>query len=119
MELRQIQREPPYDGHIFCSVSRWLRFNPGGGYAIDLSFSPVFIDMTAVYLSARQLLSFSGAHQENQSLVSIFAQIKTLVEQTLKKRQLLHAHILGIGYAVPGFLKADGRKRDSVPRLDS
>lgn len=67
MELRQIQREPPYDGHIFCSVSRWLRFNPGGGYAIDLSFSPVFIDMTAVYLSARQLLSFSGAHQENVS----------------------------------------------------
>ncbi|EDJ8881089.1 ROK family protein [Salmonella enterica] len=96
-----------------------LRLNPGGGCAIGLSFSPGFIDMTVVDLSGRQLLSLSEAHQENQPLETTLAQIKTLVEQTLKKRQLQHARILGIGYAVPGFLKADGRKRHSVPWLES
>ncbi|EBF8126945.1 ROK family protein [Salmonella enterica subsp. enterica] len=96
-----------------------LRLNPGGGCAIGLSFSPGFIDMTVVDLSGRQLLSLSEAHQENQPLAATLAQIKTLVELTLKKRQLQHARILGIGYAVPGFLKADGRKRHSVPWLES
>ncbi|MEE7534308.1 ROK family protein [Klebsiella huaxiensis] len=96
-----------------------LRLNPGGGCAIGLSFSPGFIDMTVVDLSGRQLLSISEAHQENQPLASTLAQIKTLVEQTLKKRQLQHARIFGIGYAVPGFLKADGRKRHSVAWLES
>ncbi|VUS42690.1 ROK family transcriptional regulator [Klebsiella spallanzanii] len=96
-----------------------LRLNPGGGCAIGLSFSPGFIDMTVVDLSGRQLLSISEAHQENQPLASTLTQIKTLVEQTLKKRQLQHARIFGIGYAVPGFLKADGRKRHSVAWLES
>lgn len=96
-----------------------LRLNPGGGCAIGLSFSPGFIDMTVVDLSGRQLLSISEAHQENQPLASTLAQIKMLVEQTLKKRQLQHARIFGIGYAVPGFLKADGRKRHSVAWLES
>lgn len=96
-----------------------LRLNPGGGCAIGLSFSPGFIDMTVVDLSGRQLLSISEVHQENQPLASTLAQIKTLVEQTLKKRQLQHARIFGIGYAVPGFLKADGRKRHSVAWLES
>ncbi|VGD21469.1 ROK family transcriptional regulator [Klebsiella pneumoniae] len=96
-----------------------LRLNPGGGCAIGLSFSPGFIDMTVVDLSGRQLLSLSEAHQENQPLAATLVQIKTLVEQTLKKRQLQHARILGIGYAVPGFLKADGRKRHCVPWLES
>lgn len=96
-----------------------LRLNPGGGCAIGLSFSPGFIDMSVVDLSGRQLLSISEAHLENQPLEATLAQIKTLVEQTLKKRQLQHARILGIGYAVPGFLKADGRKRHSVSWLES
>ncbi|HFU8172410.1 TPA: ROK family protein, partial [Escherichia coli] len=96
-----------------------LRLNPGGGCAIGLSFSPGFIDMTVVDLSGRQLLSLCEAHQENQPLEASLAQIKTLVEKMLKKRQLQHARILGIGYAVPGFLKADGRKRHSVPWLES
>lgn len=96
-----------------------LRLNPGGGCAIGLSFSPGFIDMTAVDLCGRQLLSLSEAHQENQPLETTLVQIKTLVEQTLKKRQLQHARIIGIGYAVPGFLKADGRKRHCVSWLES
>ncbi|ECN5336783.1 ROK family transcriptional regulator [Salmonella enterica subsp. enterica serovar Give] len=96
-----------------------LRLNPGGGCAIGLSFSPGFIDMTVVDLSGRQLLSLSEAHQENQPLEATLAQLKTLVEQTLKKRQLQYARILGIGYAVPGFLKADGKKRHSVLWLES
>lgn len=96
-----------------------LRLNPGGGCAIGLSFSPGFIDMTVVDLSGRQLLSVSEPHQENQPLISTLTQIKALVEQTLKKRQLQHARIFGIGYAVPGFLKADGRKRHCVSWLDS
>lgn len=94
-----------------------LRLNPGGGCAIGLAFSPGFIDMTVVDLSGRQLFSLSEPHLENQPLEHTLAQIKTLVEQTLKKRQLQHARILGIGYAVPGFLKADGRKRHSVAWL--
>ncbi|CTW98583.1 ROK family transcriptional regulator [Escherichia coli] len=94
-----------------------LRLNPGGGCAIGLSFSPGFIDMTVVDLSGRPLLTITEHHQENQPLETTLRQIKTLVEQTLKKRQLQHARILGIGYAVPGFLKADGRKRHSVPWL--
>lgn len=96
-----------------------LRLNPGGGCAIGLSFSPGFIDITAVDLSGRQLWSFSRPHQENQPLEATLARIKTLVEQTLKKRQLQHARILGIGYAVPGFLKADGKTRHSVSWLGS
>ncbi|BET62682.1 MULTISPECIES: ROK family transcriptional regulator [Yersinia pseudotuberculosis complex] len=94
-----------------------LRLNPGGGCAIGLSFSPGFIDMTVVDLSGRQLLSVAEPHQENQPLTATLCQIKTLVEQTLKKRQLQHARIIGIGYAVPGFLKADGHKRHCVPWL--
>ncbi|WP_037384602.1 ROK family transcriptional regulator [Serratia sp. DD3] len=96
-----------------------LRLNPGGGCAIGLSFSPGCIDMTVVDLSGRQLLSLREVHQENQPLDTTLIQIKTLVEQTLKKRQLQHARILGIGYAVPGFLKADGKKRHCVSWLES
>lgn len=94
-----------------------LRLNPGGGCSIGLSFSPGFIDMTVVDLSGRQLLELSEEHTENQPLATTLRQIKNLVEQTLKKRQLHHARILGIGYAVPGFLKADRHKRHCVDWL--
>ncbi|AEX53579.1 ROK family transcriptional regulator [Rahnella aquatilis] len=96
-----------------------LRLNPGGACAVGLAFSPGFIDMTLVDLSGRKLFSVSEPHEENQPLTTTLKQIKNLVEQTLKKRQLQHARILGVGYAVPGFLKPDGKKRHCVAWLSS
>ncbi|WP_151994467.1 ROK family transcriptional regulator [Buttiauxella massiliensis] len=96
-----------------------LRLNPGGACSLGLAFSPGFINLTLVDLSGRKLFSVSEPHQENHPLETTLKQIKALIEQTLKKRQLQHARILGVGYAVPGFLKTDGRKRHCVAWLAS
>lgn len=96
-----------------------LRLNPGGGCAIGVSFNPGFVDMVVVDLAGRHLLTISEPHQENQPLEITLKQIKILAGKILAKRQLQHARILGIGYAVPGFLKVDGKKRHCVSWLSS
>ncbi len=94
-----------------------LRLNPGGACAIGVAFNPGLIDMTLVDLSGRKLFTVSEPHEENQPLAHTLEQLKILVEQTLKKRQLMQARILGVGYAVPGFLLADGKRRHCVSWL--
>ncbi len=96
-----------------------LRLNPGGGCAIGLAFSPGFINLTIADLSGRKLLTLRETHLENQPLSTSLQQIKHLVEKTLKNRQLNHARIIGVGYAVPGFLKRDGLTRHCVSWLES
>lgn len=96
-----------------------LRLNPGGACALGLSFSPGFIDLTAVDFSGKRLLSISEPHQEHQPFSASLQQVKQLVTRTLKNRQLQHARMLGIGYAVPGFLKCDGITRHCVTWLES
>lgn len=96
-----------------------LRLNPGGACALGVSFSPGFIDLTAVDFAGRRLFSLSEPHQEGQPFIATLSQVKNLVEQTLKKRQLQHARMAGIGYAVPGFLKSDALTRQCVSWLES
>lgn len=96
-----------------------LRLNPGGACASGVSFSPGFIDLTIVDFTGRRILSLREPHQEGQPFATTLLQVKTLVEQTLKKRQLQHARILGIGYAVPGYLTNDGVTRHCVSWLKS
>ncbi|HHQ5723320.1 TPA: ROK family protein [Klebsiella variicola subsp. variicola] len=96
-----------------------LRLNPAGGCAIGLAFSPGFIDLSVVDLSGHRLCCDSVPHIENQSLETSLNQIKILVELTLKKRHLHQARIIGVGYGVPGFLKADRSSRHCVTWLSS
>lgn len=96
-----------------------LRLNPGAACSIGISFSAGFIYLTLVDFCGKKLLSLSELHIENQPFSTTLLQIKQLVEKALKKLKLQHARILGVGYAVPGFLKADGRKRHCVAWLES
>lgn len=96
-----------------------LKLNPGGACSIGISFSAGFIDITLVDFCGKKLFSHSEIHRENQPLDITLTQIKKMVDKTLKKLKLQHARILGIGYAVPGFLKQDGKKRQCVTWLES
>lgn len=96
-----------------------LRLNPGGACSIGISFSSGFVDLTLVDFCGKKVFSGSEPHQENQPLRATLEQIKTMVDKTLRKLKLQHARILGVGYAVPGFLKSDGKKRHCVAWLES
>ncbi|MFC0179138.1 ROK family protein [Thorsellia kenyensis] len=96
-----------------------LSLNPIGGCALGISFSPNQLDLSIVDLAGNKIITVSESHQENQPIEYTLKKIRIIVHNTLKKRQLLHSRILGIGYAVPGYLKKDGRKRYCVSWLSS
>ncbi|MEQ4691622.1 MULTISPECIES: ROK family transcriptional regulator [Providencia] len=96
-----------------------LRLNPGGGCSIGISFSSGCIDIVFVDLCGKKLLSLSEPHQENTPFSVTLKQIQLVIEQILKKKQLQHARILGIGYSIPGFLKLGGKLRHCVRWLES
>ncbi|QIG04910.1 ROK family transcriptional regulator [Proteus sp. ZN5] len=96
-----------------------LKLNSGGACSIGISFSSGFIDLAIVDFCGKKLFSTSEPHIENQPLDATLQQIQKLVVNTLKKLKLYNARILGVGYAVPGFLKSDGKKRHCVAWLES
>lgn len=96
-----------------------LKLNPGGACSIGVSFSSGFIDLALVDFCGKKIFSTSEVHLENQPLIATLDQIKKMVNSTLKKLKLQHARILGVGYAVPGFVKSDGKKRQCVTWLKS
>jgi len=93
-----------------------LKLNPGGACSVGVSFSPGFIDISMVDFCGHKLFSASQQHIESQPLANTMQQIKLLIDEILKKKKLRHARILGIGYAVPGFIRHD-KKRQVVSWL--
>ncbi|EDS2151265.1 ROK family transcriptional regulator [Salmonella enterica] len=96
-----------------------LRLNPAGGCSVGIAFSPGFITVTIIDLTGKPLLTHAEPHEENQHLDLTLDQIRRLVDTLLKKRHLNNARILGAGYAIPGFLKADKLTRHCVSWLSS
>ncbi|MGN5528926.1 sugar kinase, partial [Pantoea sp. BS_4] len=96
-----------------------LRLNPWGACSIGVAFSPGFIDIAIIDLSGKPLIQVYEKHPENQEISLTVNQVVRMVADTLRKKRLKNSRILGIGYAVPGFLKKDGRKRQTVAWLDT
>lgn len=113
-----IEGEPVHDGKR-GQPSLPLRLNPGGACSVGVSFSPGFIDIAVVDLSGKPLIQVSEKHTENREIAHTVNQVIQMVAGALKKKRLSNSRILGIGYAVPGFLKKDGRKRQTVVWLDT
>lgn len=113
-----IEGEPVHDGKR-GQPSLPLRLNPGGACSVGVSFSPGFIDIAVIDLSGKPLIQVSEKHTENCEITHTVNQVIHMVAGALKKKRLSNSRILGIGYAVPGFLKKDGRKRQTVAWLDS
>lgn len=96
-----------------------LKLNPAGACSVGIAFSPGFITVTIIDLTGKPLLTHAEPHAENKPLDITLGQIRRLVDTLLKKRHLNNARILGVGYAVPGFLKSDRVTRHCVSWLSS
>ncbi|MGR6982109.1 ROK family protein [Testudinibacter sp. P27/CKL/0425] len=94
-----------------------LELNPTGCCAVGVSFSEDRFDVSIVDLSGKKLATYSEKYHHTEQLsgpaeqfTHIVQQIKSAVATLLEKKFLTTASILGIGYAVPGYLQADGSR---------
>ena len=92
-----------------------LELNPAGCCAIGVSFSEESFDISILDLSGKKLATSNEKYSDVNDFNQIVQQIKNGVSALLEKKFLTTARILGIGYAVPGYLLADGSR--SAPWL--
>ncbi|MGV6989783.1 ROK family protein [Testudinibacter sp. P80/BLE/0925] len=87
-----------------------LELNPTGCCSVGVSFSEEYFDVSIVDLCGKKLATYSEKYQNADHFEQIVRQIKSAVFTLLEKKFLTTARILGIGYAVPGYLLADGSR---------
>ncbi|KGQ70722.1 sugar kinase [Chelonobacter oris] len=92
-----------------------LELNPNGCCAVGVSFAEEDFDVSVVDLSGKKLATCRKKYANADNFEQIVQQIKSAVSALLEKKFLTTARILGIGYAVPGYLLADGSR--SAPWL--
>lgn len=87
-----------------------LELNPAGCCAIGISFSENSFDLSIVDLKGKKLATYNEQYQRGEQFIQIVQQIHHAVSMLLEKKFLTTARILGVGYAVPGYLLADGSR---------
>ncbi|TNH01586.1 ROK family protein [Testudinibacter sp. TR-2022] len=87
-----------------------LELNPAACCSVGVSFYENHFEASIIDLSGKKLAISGETYNDVDNFEQILLQIKHVVKSMLEKKLLTGARILGVGYAVPGYLLADGSR---------
>ncbi|QIM66318.1 sugar kinase [Mannheimia granulomatis] len=90
------------------TASYYLTLNPAACYALGITFSVDVFYLAIVDFSGKCVYSHTVPYQSENDFEATIAQVKQSIYSTLTAQGIAEAQVIGVGYAIPGYIQDDG-----------
>ncbi|QNS16044.1 ROK family protein [Mannheimia bovis] len=90
------------------TASYYLTLNPTACYALGITFSVEVFYLAIVDFSGKCVYSQTVPYHSASDFETTVVQVKQTIYHTLAEQQITETQVIGVGYAIPGYIRADG-----------